>query len=304
MRQSGNKIKGAVQVFGCLSAVLGFSQISHAKSTHRIVHSSAHRASVKKAAFHGHGVIHKSVSHRSAVRHVTEHHVTEHHATERHATERHVAGHHFVEHHATERHIILRHADFHLERNHHGVYRRVASRHHDYRHGYAGYHATHGYIRHAAYLWCVPYARDVSHINLSGDAFLWWAEAAGRYDRGVRPESGAVLNFRSSRRIPLGHVAVVEQVVNNREVLVNQANWSPDQVSHNVPVIDVSPTNNWSEVQVSIGGGRFGSTYPTYGFIYGQHTGGMIYAKSGVTEVAEAPVPHKIRLIAPNRTLR
>lgn len=152
----------------------------------------------------------------------------------------------------------------------------------------------------------MPYARDVSHIDLSGDAFLWWAEAAGRYARGERPQDGAVLNFRSSGRIPLGHVAVVAQVVNSREVLVDQANWVPDRVSHDVPVIDVSPNNNWSEVQVALGNGKFGSTYPTYGFIYAGQPGapGTIYARGGTTEVAEAPAPHQIRLIAPNRTLR
>lgn len=193
---------------------------------------------------------------------------------------------------------------------HHVAYRRVAVRRPDYRHGYIAHRYSHSYIHRADYLWCVPYARDVSHINLSGDAFLWWAEAAGRYDRGERPEPGAVLNFRSSARIPMGHVAVVAQVVNSREILVDQANWVPDQVSRDVPVIDVSPNNNWSEVQVAIGDSRFGATYPTYGFIYDQQPGGRtIYASSGGagsggTEVAEAPATDKIRLIAPNRTLR
>ncbi|HEX7391006.1 MAG TPA: CHAP domain-containing protein [Acidiphilium sp.] len=181
----------------------------------------------------------------------------------------------------------------------------------DDRHTYARHlnerHSSHlhHYIRRSAYLWCVPYARDVSHIDLKGDAFLWWAEAAGRYARGSRPAVGSVLNFRSSGRIPLGHVAVVAKVINSREILVDQANWVPDTVTRDVPVVDVSRDNNWSAVQVSIGGGRFGTTYPTYGFIYDQAPGNVIYARNASgTEVAEAPAPHVIRLNAPNRTLR
>lgn len=144
----------------------------------------------------------------------------------------------------------------------------------------------------------------MSHIELTGDAFLWWAEAAGRYARGHRPVPGAVLNFRSTHRIPLGHVAVVSKIINSREILVNQANWIPDTVTRSVPVIDVSANNNWSEVRVSTGGDRFGATYPTYGFIYKQAPTNLIYAQNGGTEVAEAPEVHPIRLSAPNRTLR
>lgn len=280
MRQGGKKIKGAVRVLGCLSAIFGFSQISHANSTHKTFHAAPHRPVVAhKVAFHGHAVTRKAAIRRPVLRHI-------------------------VEHHAVMRRDVVRHPEIHAAAYHHAVYRRVAARRPDYRHDYVVHHELHRYVRHADYLWCVPYARDVSHIDLTGDAFLWWAEAAGRYGRGERPEAGAVLNFRSSRRIPMGHVAVVAQVINSREVLVNQANWVPDRVSHDVPVIDVSPNNNWSEVQVSIGDGRFGSTYPTYGFIYPKQSNGLVYANSGSTEVAEAPVTHKIRLIAPNRTLR
>lgn len=184
------------------------------------------------------------------------------------------------------------------------VIRSVIARRSDDHHAYIVHRAFRRYIHYADYLWCVPYARDVSHIDLTGDAFLWWAEAAGRYARGARPEVGAVLNFRSSARIPLGHVAVVSRVIDSREILVDQANWVPDTVTRNVAVIDVSPDNNWSDVKVSIGDGRFGMVYPTYGFIYDHQPGGMIFARNNMTEVAEAPIAHKIRLIAPNRTLR
>lgn len=256
MRQGRTGIQAVLQVLGCITAVLGFSQTSHAAPTHKISHPVRRR------------IIHKPI-----IRHV-------------------------VLHHPIARRKIIRRPEIR-----HAAYRRRFVRRLNYRHPAL----IHRYIHRAAYLWCVPYARDVSHIDLKGDAFLWWAEAAGRYARGSRPIVGSVLNFRSSPRIPLGHVAVVEKVVNSREILVDQANWVPDTVSRDVPVIDVSRNNNWSAVQVSIGGGRFGMTYPTYGFIYDQTPGGMVYAdnrNSGTTEVAEAPALHKIRLVAPNRTLR
>ncbi len=258
MRQSRTGIQAVLRVLGCITAVLGFSQTSHAAPTHKITHPAIARH-----------IIHKPIIH------------------------------HVVVHHPVIRHEII-----HRPAIHHVVYRRRFVRRLNYRHPYPVHRFLHHYVHRAAYLWCVPYARDVSHIDLTGDAFLWWAEAAGRYARGTRPVVGAVLNFRSSPRIPLGHVAVVEKVINSREVLVDQANWVPDTVTREVPVIDVSRNNNWSAVQVSIGDGRFGMTYPTYGFIYDQTPGGMIYANNDGTEVAEAPAPHKIRLIAPNRTLR
>jgi surface antigen len=119
------------------------------------------------------------------------------------------------------------------------------------------------------YISCVPYAIQRSGINLPGNAWQWWYNAAGRYARGQVPEPGAVLAFRSIRSMPLGHVAVVSRIINSREILVDQANWMPAGVIRlGVPVVDVSPENDWTEVRVSIGGGHFGSDYPTYGFIY------------------------------------
>lgn len=116
---------------------------------------------------------------------------------------------------------------------------------------------------------CVPYARERSGISLPGNAWQWWGNAVGRYARGHSPAYGAVMVFRPIGRMPLGHVAVVSRVVNAREVLVDQANWMPaGQIRLGVPVVDVSPDNDWSEVRVGIGGGHFGSEYPLYGFIY------------------------------------
>ncbi|HTI01721.1 MAG TPA: CHAP domain-containing protein [Acidisoma sp.] len=124
------------------------------------------------------------------------------------------------------------------------------------------------------YLECVPYARKVSGIALSGNADTWWNEAPGRYERGHAPAAGAVLNFRANGRMRLGHVAVVQEVVNPREVLITQANWGGPGfvrggVSSDISVVDVSPRNDWTAVRVALGhSSTYGSVYPTYGFIY------------------------------------
>ncbi len=120
-----------------------------------------------------------------------------------------------------------------------------------------------------ASLECVPYARQVSGVQLHGEAYSWWEQAAGRYDRGSVPRPGSVLVFRRSDRLGSGHVSVVERVVSDREIVVTQANWVPRRVSRGEPVVDVSPGNDWSVVRVwwapSLGLGR--TAYPTYGFI-------------------------------------
>jgi surface antigen len=130
---------------------------------------------------------------------------------------------------------------------------------------------------------CVPYARQVSGIEVAGNAWEWWDNAAGLYARGDRPEPGSVLNFRANGRMRLGHVAVVTQVINPREVIVDHANWPTGGgrggVSHNVAVVDVSEANNWSAVRVELDrDGTFGSVYPTYGFIYNRPDTGMVVA--------------------------
>jgi CHAP domain len=139
-----------------------------------------------------------------------------------------------------------------------------------------GYSSRHGGLPlHRAYwrgISCVPYAREVSGIDLPGNARDWWRNAAGVYGRGEVPQPGAVLAFRAIARMPLGHVAVVSRVINPREIEVNQANWgNGGRVTHDVAVVDVSEENDWSAVRVEIGSGpRFGDIYPTYGFIYHQ----------------------------------
>lgn len=157
---------------------------------------------------------------------------------------------------------------------------------------------------HVSYLWCVPYARKLSNIRLRGDAFLWWAEAEGRYLRGPRPRVGSILAFRSIPRMPLGHLAVVVKIINSREILVNEANWVPDAVTRDVPVIDVSPGNTWTDVKQSTGNGTFGLSYATYGFIYSNKSRTFMADRTPDTEVAQAPPAPMLRLDGPDRSLR
>ena len=118
---------------------------------------------------------------------------------------------------------------------------------------------------------CAPYAREISGIQIRGNAHTWWSQAAGRYARGHQPVEGAVLSMRSTARMRLGHVAMVSKVVSEREVLLTHANWSRrGGIERNVRAVDVSPANDWSEVRVWYGpvGGLGTSTYPANGFIY------------------------------------
>ena len=125
------------------------------------------------------------------------------------------------------------------------------------------------------YLQCVPYARQVTGIQIRGDAYTWWGQAEGRYARGFRPKVGAVMALRPHGNSHLGHVAAVSRVIDDRTILIRHANWSPingrrGQIEDNVRVIDVSPANDWSEVRVwyapiqALGG----SVWPVQGFIY------------------------------------
>jgi hypothetical protein len=116
---------------------------------------------------------------------------------------------------------------------------------------------------------CAPYARQVSGIQLYGDAAAWWDEAAGRYARSSSPAPGAVLVFRRSSRLPYGHVSVVRGVSSGREIVVTQANWVHHRIARSEPVVDVSPGNDWSAVRVWWApSGVLGTTvYSTFGFI-------------------------------------
>lgn len=119
-------------------------------------------------------------------------------------------------------------------------------------------------------LQCVPYARALSDIQIRGNAWTWWEQAAGRYPRSTHPKTGAVMVLKRKQN-GLGHVAYVEEVIDNRTVLVSHANWLNKGRLHNhAPVIDVSEANDWSAVRFwNTEGGHFGgNTYYPYGFIH------------------------------------
>jgi surface antigen len=132
-----------------------------------------------------------------------------------------------------------------------------------------------GQARAQDYWQCVPFARMISGIEIFGDAWTWWQQAAGKYAQGFTPKAGAVLVFKPNGVMNKGHVAVVSQVLTDRIIQVTQANWSlieghRGQVERDVTVIDVSPAGDWSQVKVWYDPVRdLGKTvYPTYGFIY------------------------------------
>ncbi len=117
-------------------------------------------------------------------------------------------------------------------------------------------------------VWCVPYARNLSGIEIRGNAKDWWGKARNAFGRGNEPVVGAVMSFRATGGMPLGHVAVVSDIVTDREVIVNHANWHRNKVSLKMGVRDVSKHNDWTLVRVESQPGRYGSFYPVNGFIY------------------------------------
>ena len=123
---------------------------------------------------------------------------------------------------------------------------------------------------------CVPFARAASGIQIYGDAWTWWDQAAGKYRRGYVPQTGAVIVFSRWSRLPLGHVAVVSRIVDSRVLMITHANWSRldgerGHAEQDVTLYDVSPANDWSEVRVWYRDmdGLGSTTYPVVGFIYG-----------------------------------
>jgi len=213
-------------------------------------------------------------------------------------------------HTAEARHRGMTHAASHAGSKNHRAIRHVSS------HTRAAGHV----------IQCVAFAKTNSDVVLRGNAADWWYHAAGVYARGSAPEAGSVLNFRATRRMPLGHVAVVKDVINSRKIIIDQSHWAQRGISRNVEVVDVSPENDWSSVRVELNGrsGTFGSIYPTYGFIYGRpsngHSDDMMVASNTVehaasrgalshpmasTEVAEAPAtPDTFSVDSPDRDLR
>jgi len=134
-------------------------------------------------------------------------------------------------------------------------------------------------------LQCVPYARDHSGVKIHGDAYTWWDQAAGKYQRSSQPSAGAVMVLNNYAGPARGHVAVVRTLVGAREIRVDHANWLDDgSIYVNDPVEDVSSENDWSLVRVyNLKTGAWGGkVYPVQGFIGGYGQGDLL-AERGAT---------------------
>ena len=152
---------------------------------------------------------------------------------------------------------------------------------------------------------CVPYARQATGIAIRGNGGEWWHNAAGLYARGHRPEPGAIMAFSPTSQMPLGHVAVVQELLSPRKVLIHHANWGGPGISRGsimagVSVVDVSLRNDWSSVRVQVGQYQesFGSIYPIQGFIYDRPDNG--YMRTAATPRPGGPVLANAHSIRPN----
>ena len=117
---------------------------------------------------------------------------------------------------------------------------------------------------------CAVYAREHSNVAIYGDAYTWWDQAAGRYERSSQPAQGAVMVLADYAGPKHGHLAVVTEVVSAREIRVDHANWLNDgNIYLNTPVMDVSDANDWSEVRFwnTRDGHLGGNSYTVQGFI-------------------------------------
>ena len=146
---------------------------------------------------------------------------------------------------------------------------------------------------------CVTYARTITDVSIRGNAHTWWHQAAGKYERGRTPTTGAVLAFKSIPGMRMGHVAVVKDVVSSRELIIDHANWTRrGGVERNARVIDVSDAGDWSAVKVSFGGGMGTRVNPTHGFIY-PSTGAVMSGEPTVMPTRRlAPLGVEIAMLA------
>ncbi|MGB0695637.1 MAG: CHAP domain-containing protein [Rhodospirillaceae bacterium] len=125
-----------------------------------------------------------------------------------------------------------------------------------------------------SFVWCVPYARFVSGIQLRGDAHTWWASAAGKYKRDSKPALGSILSMPKTSRLSRGHIAVVTAIEGPRRIKVSHANWgwnraTRGKIYEHMPVLDVSENNDWSKVRLMHPAtNAFGRPYKADGFIH------------------------------------
>jgi surface antigen len=158
-------------------------------------------------------------------------------------------------------------------------------------------------------LQCVPYARQVSGVQIFGDAHTWWGQAQGKYGTGRTPKFGAVLAFKPHGKMQLGHVGAVSKILDNRTILMSHANWSTingkrGHIENNVQVVDVSERNDWSRVRVWYTPiGALGTTeWPTHGFIYPDKAPRSMPPAGSPVQYAAKPVPKAAPKPAPVMT--
>jgi surface antigen len=156
------------------------------------------------------------------------------------------------------------------------------------------------------FLQCVPFAREISGIEIHGNAKTWWHQAEGKYQRGQTPQVGAVMALPGIRSMPLGHVATVSKIISDREILLTHANWSRrGGIERNVRALDVSANGDWSRVRIWFAGnGDLGmTTYPVSGFIYPVRVNGAPI-NAGVQWAATAPLAAPLATPKAPKTLR
>lgn len=152
---------------------------------------------------------------------------------------------------------------------------------------------------------CVPYVRQATGMAIRGNGGDWWHNAAGLYARGHAPERGAVMAFARTGQMRSGHVAVVQEVISSREVLIHHANWGGPGIRRgsimaDVSVVDVSLHNDWSSVRVQVGRDQesLGRIYPIQGFIYDRPDNG--YVRTAATPRPGGPVLANARSLRPD----
>jgi hypothetical protein len=139
---------------------------------------------------------------------------------------------------------------------------------------------------------CVPFARALSGISLTGDAWTWWDQAKGRYPRSATPAIGAVMVFRRTEELPLGHVAVVTAILGPRSVLISHRNWAggldKGRIDLDRPAEDTSRRNDWSLVRVwHAASGRLGpGAHALAGFVHNHPLGGGLDDRHSRMEAA------------------
>lgn len=130
------------------------------------------------------------------------------------------------------------------------------------------------YYKIAQQVQCVPHARKVSGIPIRGNAHTWWPQAKGKFERSKHvPHVGSVMVLSKTQRLRYGHLAVVKNIIDNRTIEVEHANWGGNLASRKIvykrmPVKDASTNNDWSRARFfDYPSKTFGSVYPVSGFI-------------------------------------